>query len=227
MRRFVMDRLLGGAGWTAAVVSALLVVGCAELGDGGGGAGPFETVVVDAGHGGHDNGARPVRGLYEKNLTLDTALRLQRALQNRGFRVVMTRTDDYFITLGQRAETSNHIANSIFVSVHYNWDRGRSGHGIETYYYSPRAQHLATNIQSRVTSAYPTYSRGIKNRGFYVLRKNNRPAVLVECGFVSNPGENNSVQNPATRQRIAEQIAAGIAAERGNRVTISPPEPLN
>ncbi len=197
-----------------------LLAGCAGAGCssyGTLGAGSFGTVVVDAGHGGHDNGGRPRAGRYEKDLALDTAKRLASSLRRKGFRVIMTRNGDYFITLGQRVAVSHATPDSIFVSVHYNWDRGSSGHGVETYYYLPRAARLAANVNGQLARAYATRNRGVKQRGFYVLRKNRRPAILVEGGFVSNPSENAVLQSASGRQRIADAIARGIAAERQGR----------
>lgn len=177
-------------------------------------AGFFDTVVVDAGHGGHDPGARAVSGKSEKHLALDTARRVASILRASGLRVIETRTADYFVPLDRRVRISNKLRNSIFVSIHYNWARRARASGVETFYYGPRSSRLAANIQSKALRAYGTKNRGIKFRGFYVLRNNRRPAVLCELGFVSNASENAKVQNPAVRQRIAEAVAAGILAER-------------
>ena len=197
------------------VAIVLGLAGCENFGSLG--SGDFHTVIIDPGHGGHDLGGRSVRGLNEKDLALDTAKRLKKALEWRGFRVIITRKADYFITLGQRVAVSNGSSNSIFVSVHYNWDRGSSGHGVETYYYLPRAARLAANVQRELPAAYGTRNRGVKQRGFYVLRKNRRPSILVECGFVSNPAENAALQSGSGRQKIADAIARGIVAERKGR----------
>jgi N-acetylmuramoyl-L-alanine amidase len=199
---------------------ALLVVfglaGCESFSSAG--AGAFSTVVVDPGHGGHDFGGRAVFGRNEKDLALDTALRLKRALEWRGLRVIITRNADYFITLDQRIAVSNRTYGSIFVSIHYNWDRGRSGHGVETYFCSPRSFRLAANVQRELAGAYRTSNRGVK-RGCWirVLRKNTRPAILVEGGFDSNPSENAVLQSANGRQRIADAVARGILAERNGR----------
>ncbi|MFY8216967.1 MAG: N-acetylmuramoyl-L-alanine amidase [Chthoniobacterales bacterium] len=178
------------------------------------GPGRFDTVIVDAGHGGHDSGARSVRGSNEKALALDTAKRLAGILRRRGFRVIETRTSDYFVTLGRRVAISNETRNSIFVSVHYNWTERSSARGLETYYYSPQSQLLANKVQRELAKAVSSNDRGVKRRGFYVLRKNRRPAILVECGFVSNPSDNATAQSASGRQRIAEAIARGIIAAR-------------
>jgi N-acetylmuramoyl-L-alanine amidase len=203
-------RLIFIASLFAAVV--LGMSGCENF---GGGAGDFHTVIVDPGHGGHDFGGRSVRGMNEKDLALDTAKRLKSALEWRGFHVIITRDTDIFIPLDQRVAISNRTYDSIFVSVHYNWDRGSSGHGVETYFCSPRSQRLAGNVQSALARAYPTSNRGVK-RGCWirVLRKNTRPAILVEGGFDSNPRENAVLQSASGRQRIADAIAKGIVAER-------------
>ncbi len=197
------------------MMTALGLVSCESYGPLG--AGEFNTVIVDPGHGGHDFGGRSVRGWNEKDLALDTAKRLQKNLQQRGFHVIITRDADYFITLGQRVADSNSTSNSIFVSIHYNWDRGSSGHGVETYYFMPRAYRLAANVDREIATAYGTRDRGVKQRGFYVLRKNRRPAILVEGGFVSNPSENAVLQTASGRQRIADAVARGIVAERQGR----------
>ncbi|GAB4172015.1 MAG: hypothetical protein Fur0032_11420 [Terrimicrobiaceae bacterium] len=201
------------------IASMAALGGCAGIsGPYGQGAGNFHTVVVDAGHGGFDTGARAVYGAREKVLTLDTARRLAKELRKRGFRVVETRTTDRFIALSQRSEVSNQIPGSIFVSVHYNWSRRHGARGIEVFYYTPKSRRLAANILQEACRAYPTENRGVKSARFYVLRTNKRPAVLCELGFLSNPQDNRHAQNERYRQRLAERIAAGIAAESAGRI---------
>jgi len=199
--------------------AGVLLTSCESIGGGsyGPGAGNFDTVVVDAGHGGHDRGAKACSGSCEKILTLDTAHRLATVLRSQGFRVIETRPTDDFVPLGGRTAISNGTFGAIFVSVHYNWTRRSKAHGIEIYYQSRQSRRLAANILREALGAYSTHSRGIKKRGFYVIRNNRRPAVLCELGFVSNPSENRSIQNPAVRQRIAESVATGILAEKNGR----------
>lgn len=202
----------------AALVVSMLLTSCEFTGGRyGPGAGIFETVVVDAGHGGHDRGAPASRGTPEKNLTLDTAHRLASVLRQSGMSVIETRTDDTFVSLGRRTAISNAAGGAVFVSVHYNCSPRSAAHGIEIYYQSRRSTRLAANILREALTAYGTHNRGIKSRGFYVIRNNRRPAVLCELGFISNPAENRSIQNPAVRQRIAEGVAAGIIAEKHGR----------
>ena len=203
----------------AGLGAAVMLTSCESIGGGsyGPGAGDFDTVVVDAGHGGHDRGAPACRGIPEKNLNLDTAHRLALVLGRSGFRVIETRPTDTFVPLGGRTAIANGTPGSVCVSVHYNCSPRSAAHGIEIYYQSRRSMRLAANILREVVGAYGTHNRGIKNRGFYVIRNNRRPAVLCELGFVSNPSENRTLQNPAVRQRIAESVAAGIIAEKNGR----------
>lgn len=180
-------------------------------------AGDFDTVVIDAGHGGHDSGARAVTGAPEKQLALDTARRVSRILRDSGLRVVETRSTDTFIPLDGRVAVSNRLRNVVFVSIHYNWVKRSKPSGVETYFHSPRSSRLAANIQRELVRDSGSLDRGIKSRALYVLRNNRRPAVLCELGFVSNPSENRKVQTAAVRQRLAEAVARGILAEKAGR----------
>ena len=197
-------------------VAALVLTGCETSGSLSSSkrTGQFHTVVIDAGHGGHDNGAKAKAGEFEKNLTLDTTRRLSSKLREAGIHVVETRTGDYFVTLDDRVNFSNKIRDSIFVSVHYNWAKRAAPRGIETFYQNPNSESLAGRIQNQLLKVYSTPNRGIKTRGLYVLRNNRRPAVLCELGFVSNPAENKILQDPQQRQRLAEAIAKAIIAEK-------------
>lgn len=188
------------------VVFAALLTGCASSPYG---VGRFGTVVVDAGHGGIDKGARGEYRTVEKSLTLDTAKRVERGLRARGFRVVMTRSGDYFVPLPQRAAISNRQWNAIFVSIHYN-DAPRSApNGTETYHFNSRSYPLAANIQRELSRF--SNNRGVKRARFHVLRNNTRPAALVECGFLSSPYEARRIRSSGYRQRIADAIVRGVA----------------
>ena len=130
----------------------------------------FTTVVVDAGHGGKDNGASRRYGGAEKDATLDVATRLAAKLRESQFHVVMTRSSDEFIALDQRAAISNRQKNAIFVSIHFN-DSGRRGiRGFETYYHSSVARPLAYRIQQQLMTLPGASNRGVKTANFRVLR---------------------------------------------------------
>ena len=172
--------------------------------------GQSRTVVIDAGHGGFDRGGVPGQRISEKDKTLDVAQRLKRILQADGYRVIMTRDSDVFIPLPTRVAIANSYRGANFVSIHFNCASRVGANGIETYYYSSDSASLAASIHRNVVSGAPSENRGIRRRGFYVLRRTAIPAVLVECGFLTNPTEGRLALTGDYRQRLAEQIARGI-----------------
>jgi N-acetylmuramoyl-L-alanine amidase len=190
-----------------ALLAAVFLSGCASPQ----GVGRFRTVVLDAGHGGIDRGARGADGqTYEKTVALDTAKRIERGLKARGYRVIMTRRSDYFISLPARVQAATRQRNSVFVSIHYNWARNSGASGTETFYYNSRSYPLAANIQREINRVAPTPNRGVKKARFHVLRNNLRPAALVELGFMSNSRELQLIKSASYRQRLADAVVRGI-----------------
>jgi N-acetylmuramoyl-L-alanine amidase len=174
----------------------------------------FSTVVIDPGHGGFDRGGIPGQKVPEKMVALDTALRLQKLLERAGLRTVMTRSTDVFVPLSMRSAIANAQSDAIFVSIHYNASPRSSAQGIETYSENNRGAVLAARIQRQIVTRVSTENRGIRSAEYYVLRKCRLPAVLVECGFLTNPTEAQLALTTAYRQEVAEQIAAGIIEQR-------------
>ena len=172
--------------------------------------GSSTTVVIDAGHGGHDRGGIPGQRISEKEMTLDVAQRLKKALAASGYRVVMTRDSDVFVPLGTRVAIANSYANAIFVSIHFNSAKRSGAGGIETYFYNRESLPLASAIHYFVAGGAPSSNRNVRRRGYFVLRKATVPAVLVECGFLTNPTEAALAQTDSYRQKLAEEIAAGV-----------------
>lgn len=193
----------------------------------------LRTVVIDPGHGGHDAGAvSPIA--KEKDLNLAVARRLRKLLQNHGFRVVMTRDADYFLTLQQRVEIANRIPDSVFVSIHHNAGRSAAS-GIETFTLAPQGTTspfarsrcfedlagnnqdseniaLATAVHSRAIRSSGAIDRGIQRARFSVLCTIRRPAILFEGGFVSNPEECAKMATSAYQTLLADSICKGIVA---------------
>ncbi len=180
------------------------------------------TIVIDAGHGGHDRGGVPGQRVGEKAMTLDVSQRLKKILEASGYRVIMTRSSDVFIPLGTRTSIANSYRGATFVSVHFNSARRSGANGIETYYYRGDSASLAANIHRNVVAIAPFENRGIRRRGYFVLRRTRIPSVLVECGFLTNPTEARYALNATYRQKLADAIARGI---RGQRAPVS--RPLN
>jgi N-acetylmuramoyl-L-alanine amidase len=171
---------------------------------------PSTTIVIDAGHGGFDRGGIPGQRVAEKMVTLDVAQRLKAVLIDSGYRVVMTRDSDMFVPLPMRVAIANSYRNAIFVCIHFNSAKRTGANGIETYFYSQESLPLASAIHYYVAGGAPTPNRGVRRRGYYVLRRTRIPAVLVECGFLTNPTEAQYAQSVSYRQKLAEEIARGI-----------------
>src|SRR3984893_14239554 len=167
-------------------------------------------VVIDAGHGGFDRGGIPSQQVAEKIMTLDVALRLRSILERSGYRVVMTRDKDVFVPLPNRVAIANSYRDAIFICIHFNSATRSGANGIETYFYSRDSLALASAIHYSLIGNTPTPNRGVRRRGYFVLRKTRIPAVLVECGFLTNPTEARNSQNSNYRQGLAEDIARGI-----------------
>ena len=195
-----------------AVLAALAILFSAA----GASAENFSRVVIDPGHGGDDRGGRTGK-VYEKHLALDTALRLEHYLLASGYRVTMTRKSDTFISLSRRAAIGNRYRGSIFVSLHYNYTWKRSVSGLETYYYSAKSRPLAEAIQDGMLRRVKASNRGVKFGRYHVLRASRNPAVLVECGFVSNYRERSRMKKGPYRDAVARGIAEGIANYRLSR----------
>src|SRR5438270_8885921 len=170
----------------------------------------FTTVVIDAGHGGYDRGGIPGQRIPEKVMTLDVSQRLKPLLEKAGYRVIMTRDSDVFVPLPTRVAIANSYPNAVFICVHFNSATRSGANGIETYFYSTESAPLASSIQGAVLGGAPSENRGVRRRGYYVLRRTTIPAVLIECGFLTNPTEGQYAQSAAYRQKLAENIARGI-----------------
>ncbi len=169
-------------------------------------------VVVDPGHGGRDPGAMGIR-LKEKDINLAVALRLQRVLLDAGVFVVLTRDDDRWISLEERAALANQMKARIFVSIHCNGAASPLAQGTETYHFptSLEGKKLAESIHSRLVSLLGRRDRGIKTANFAVLRETTMPAVLVELAFITNREEEELLGTDIFQQRAALAIREGIS----------------
>src|SRR3989449_2609517 len=193
----------------------------------------FSTVVVDAGHGGKDTGAYRRSGPPEKMATLDVAERLDRKLRESELKTVMTRSSDVFIPLDERVNIENAQKNAVFVSIHFNDSRRRGIRGFETYYHSSASFDLANRIQEKLMSIPHSANGGVHTANFRVLRNATCPAVLVECGYLSNRNEGNLARDSEYRELLADRIAEAIVEQRygagayhgSTQVAAQPPQP--
>lgn len=129
---------------------------------------------------------------------------------------MLTRSTDTYVSLDQRAAIANRKSHFIFVSIHFNGHKNTSYTGIESFYYpgSSSGRRLAGKIQHELGTRIFTRNRGIKASRLKVLRITKGPAVLIECGFLSNRWENERCTYPWLREIIAEEIVQGIMAYR-------------
>lgn len=201
-------------------------------------AGPFATVVIDAGHGGQDSGTTKT-GLVEKDLTLDVAHRLEQKLKERGMVVVLTRADDSYVSLQDRATIANNQPASVFVSIHFDEAGRAAASGIETYYAAHsislpervaswlpflqrtsseppnlESQSLAAFVQESLVTHTQAANRGTRPQQFFVIANVRYPAVLVEGGFLTNKEDAVRLANTDYREQMAAGIAEGIMKYR-------------
>ncbi len=174
----------------------------------------FSTVLIDAGHGGKDRGGAG-RGLIEKEMALDTAIRLREALRAEGFRVILTRDDDRFIELDDRVALANRRAGdgTILLSIHYNAGPS-SKSGAITFFWRTDSHGLATRIQRGLVAETGLADGGIVRRRLRVTRNPEIASVLIECGFLTNAADASRIAVPEFRQRIARGIARGLREQR-------------
>ncbi len=195
------------------------------------------VVVLDPGHGGRDPGARSKRGQEEKDLALDIAAQTRRILANAGYSVFMTRDNDRYLTLDERTAKARKWKADLFVSIHMNSSADRASSGRETFILSasghqstndrgkadranrlshPGNRHDAANmilgyyVHKNIMKGIPGIDRGLKRARFQVLKNAPCPALLVECGFLSNAHEDQQFSSVAYRRKTAEALAAGI-----------------
>lgn len=189
----------------------------------------YPTVVIDAGHGGEDGGAIGKDGTLEKDLNLEIALKLSDMLEASGINVVMTRTEDIMLydrnvdykgrkkmlDLLSRLKTGENTENSIFVSIHMNSFPQEKYSGLQVYYSdnNPSSVILAEVIQSMAkTYLQNDNERRVKasSGNIYILDRITRPAVLVECGFISNTEECKLLGDDEYQQKLALVIFTSI-----------------
>jgi N-acetylmuramoyl-L-alanine amidase len=212
---------------------------------------PNRTIVIDPGHGGENPGTRSVvHGSYEKVFTLDWALRLRPLLERQGWRVVLTRTNDVDVPLTNRVALADHENAALFISLHFNASPGRADQsGIETFCLTPAGMpstltrdyeddqqkvfpnnawddqnlQFAYRLHRSMVHATGGQDRGIRRARFMgVIRTQNRPAILLEAGYLSNHEDAVRIAQPAYRQRLAEAVASALALEIAPLATARP-----
>lgn len=176
------------------------------------------TIVLDAGHGDYDPGSVGPNGTLEKDLTLAITLKLGKVLENKGIKVIYTRTDDTVFStninkdLIARANVANDNSADLFISIHLNSSDYTDARGTETYYHpvSTKGKLLAEKVQAEIAKTVKLPDRGVKTKDFLVLRSSIAPAILVELGYISNKEDEAFLINSDNQNKIANAIANGI-----------------
>lgn len=174
-----------------------------------------KVIVVDPGHGGKDPGAGEVgySRVYEKHIVLDIATKLAKKLEAHGAKVIMTRKNDIFIELPVRAAIAQNSRADLLVSIHADSNHSSSRRGT-TLYIAPKASYKTRKIAKSILNSIRNAkvdSFGIRSdRNFHVLVKHSKPAVLIECGFLSNRQDAKNLNTAWYRSKIANIIASGI-----------------
>ena len=202
-------------------------------------AGSNRVIVLDPGHGGSNLGTRSATdGRYEKDYTLDWARRLAPLLAQSGWQVLLTRTNDVELSLLDRTAFAEAHQADLFLSLHFNSSGGNSEPaGVETYCLTPTGMpssvtrgynddmrevfpnnafdaanlQYAVRLHRAMLSVSGTADRGVRRARYQtILCGQNRPAVLIEGGYLSNPGEAKRIASPEFRQRLAEAVAKAL-----------------
>lgn len=177
-------------------------------------------IILDPGHGGSDVGTQSISKprYQEKSLNLVTANFVKGYLEQLGYRVMLTRKEDKFVSLEKRAQIANEKKPDLFISIHYNSAPSSEAQGVEVFFYHSKenknradaSKSLAQSVLKNVISNTKAPSRGVKHGNFAVIRETKMPAILIEGGFVTNEAELQKLKDPTYLKRLAWGIAKGV-----------------
>ncbi len=187
-----------------------------------------KIIIIDPGHGGEDSGAVSESGVLEKDLALSVAFEVGKELEKRGYAVVYTRTEDKLLytsdedikgirkisDLKNRCAVANSYPDSVFVSIHMNSFAEKKYSGLQVYYSENNdiSRSVADSVQNKVrTEIQPDNNRTVKKgKGIYVLENISNPAILVECGFLTNVEECKKLSEKDYQKMLSFSIVCGI-----------------
>lgn len=169
-----------------------------------------KTVVIDAGHGGTDPGASSVTKKKEKEFTLAVALKVEQLLKNESkINVVLTRNSDTYPTLSDRVKIAEGANADIFISIHGNAGSATAS-GVETYYTRAESAELAKTMHKYLVQSSGLSDRKVRTASLHVTRETTMPAVLLECGYLSNKSDASLMYTDEFQNKVAEGIVKGI-----------------
>lgn len=166
------------------------------------------TIVIDAGHGGRDSGAVSAdNSIFEKDITLSTAILLRNRLQDAGANVILSRSSDEFVSLDDRVITGHNYQADLFISLHYDAiEVANSMSGTTTYYYSESNLELANTVNRYLAQLGPLKNNGVRHGNYYVLRANNQPSILLELGYMNSDIDIQHIDTIAYQSTIVEAV---------------------
>ncbi|MDO4671174.1 MAG: N-acetylmuramoyl-L-alanine amidase [Aerococcus sp.] len=170
-----------------------------------------KTIVIDAGHGGEDPGAiAQDNTTYEKNMTMNTANATKAALEAAGAKVIMTRSDDTFVELADRAKIANDNQVDAFISFHYDSAEEKTASGTTLYYYQDSSIPLVKTLQAQLLEQGPLPNTGFDYANYQVLRESKMVATLIELGYMSNPSDVKVFNQDSYYKKIAKAVVDGL-----------------
>lgn len=168
-------------------------------------------IVIDAGHGGHDPGATGASGLDEKHFTLSLANKIvDRLAEDADYITYLTRSDDTFQDLRDRAAYANELEADVFISIHGNTFTDFKVRGTETYYWTEESRLLAELVHEQLVGTAELVDRGVRKEDWIVLANSEVPAILAEIGYLTHAEEEKWLLSDTGQDRIAEAIVNGI-----------------
>ena len=187
-----------------------------------------KTVIIDAGHGGEDCGAIGIDGVYEKDLNLSIATALGEEFGKHGYAVIYTRLDDRLLyteeeniygirkisDLKNRCKIGAETPNALFVSIHMNSFSQPKYSGTHVYYSekNDESYQIAMSVQSKIKAELQPENNRIPKpgKGIYLLENLDNPAILIECGFLTNPDECKKLSEKEYQKQLSFSILCGI-----------------
>lgn len=179
-----------------------------------------KVIVIDAGHGGKDPGAIGFNGNYEKDIVLSISRKLRTDLKSKGYKVILTRDSDDYVDNLERAKLANKKRSRVFISIHGNAMENKSSvDGIQVLYYPNREStigdlnnnELAKVMMNSMINGTNAKDRGIIERmDLIVLNQTKMPAILIECGFLSNENEERLLITDEYQNKIVKSITDGL-----------------
>lgn len=174
------------------------------------------TVVIDAGHGGKDDGMT-IEGYTEKEIVASIAQKIKQKNSDKNVIIHLTRSDDNFISLQDRTNFINEVKPDLVLSLHVNGNKNTEASGLELYISPKNAMYaksktIADDLNSRLVTNHKLNSRGVKEANFTMLRDSKYPSITVELGFLSNAVDRAYLTNDEQQEKIATTILETISA---------------